>query len=87
MLKGFALLLVLIALNACNAGVSKIVLNENQMRQALNDYNQQAIRLCNRNAKANWGVATDIGNKDKESEKVSFPDWQRPRDMPTPSHE
>lgn len=42
------------------------------MREKLQEYTREALSLCNRNVKANWNVATDIGNQEKASEKVNF---------------
>lgn len=53
---------------ACS--LSDAALTEAQMREKLLQYNTDALKLCNRNVKANWNVATDVGNKDKEKEKV-----------------
>lgn len=53
---------------ACSS--SDAALTESQMREKLSQYNTDALKLCNRNVKANWNVATDVGNKEKEKEKV-----------------
>lgn len=45
-------------------------LSESEMRAKLAEYNRDAIKLCNRNAKSHWAVATDVGNKEKQKENV-----------------
>lgn len=51
-------------------GTQAVRLTENEMRQRLAEFNNDALRLCNRVRKARWNEATDIGNVDKEKEKV-----------------
>lgn len=41
-------------------------LDEEQMRARLEEYTKEALLLCNKNMKAEWGVVTDVGNKQKE---------------------
>lgn len=52
------------------SNLSDAALSEPEMRAKLAQYNTDALKLCNRNVKANWGVATDVGNTTKEKEKV-----------------
>jgi hypothetical protein len=42
------------------------------MRVLLDTYNKDSAKLCNKLSKANWAVQTDVGNKTKEKEQVSF---------------
>lgn len=53
---------------ACDFG--NAALSEAEMRTKLAQYNTDALKLCNRKVKAGWNVATDIGNKEKETEQV-----------------
>jgi hypothetical protein len=51
-------------------GVVKSEYTESQMIQILADYDRQASELCNKNAKANWKVQTDVLNDEKKAEQV-----------------
>lgn len=68
--------LILFNVSLCRA-VSKI-LSEDEMQIVLNLYNREAIELCHQSNIAQWNVATDVGNKEKEAEKVRFPNAKRP---------
>lgn len=59
-------LLVLIALHH-NASAA---LTESEMKAKLAAYNKEALKQCNRSVKAGWNVATDVGNAEKEKERV-----------------
>lgn len=61
------MLLVLFALIAVSSAQR---LNESQMKAKLEEYTKEALLLCNKNVKANWNVATDVGNAEKEKVKV-----------------
>lgn len=54
----------------CVASFSHAQLNEQQMMAKLKEYNEKALGLCNKANKAEWNVATDIGNQEKEEELV-----------------
>lgn len=60
----------LIAVLSCACSLSDAALTEAEMRQKLSQYNTDALKLCNRNVKASWNVATDIDNEEKEAEEV-----------------
>lgn len=47
-------------------------LREDEMREKLEVYNDEARLMCRRRMIASWNVATDVGNASKEMEKVSF---------------
>lgn len=47
-------------------------LTESQMRAKIEEYTKEALQLCNKNVKAGWDLATDVGNKEKEKHKVSI---------------
>lgn len=64
------ILIAFIAVLCFSCSLSDAVLTETEMRAKLSQYNTDALKLCNRNVKANWNVATDVGNKTKEKEKV-----------------
>lgn len=44
---------------------------EKQMETLLTDYNSKSIEKCRESVLASWNVATDVGNVDKEKQKVS----------------
>jgi hypothetical protein len=50
----------------------KAQVNEAQMKQILEDYDKDASKLCNENAKANWDVQTDVLNDDKVKIQVNY---------------
>lgn len=60
----------LIAVLCFACSLSDAALTEAEMRLKLSQYNTDALKLCNREVKASWNVATDIGNKEKEEEEV-----------------
>lgn len=62
--------IALIAVLYLASSLCDAALTEDQMREKLAQYNKDALNLCNREAKASWNVATDIGNKEKEKEEV-----------------
>lgn len=45
-------------------------ISEEAMGSILAEYNQILIERCHRVTVSSWNVATDVGNKDKEDEKV-----------------
>lgn len=67
MKEAVGLFLVLIALNALSSAQK---LSESQMKAKLDEYTKEALLLCNKNVKANWNVATDVGNDEKAKVKV-----------------
>lgn len=69
---GKYLLWTLILFNASLCRAVNKILSEVEMQTALDLYNKEAIELCQQSNVAQWNVATDVGNKEKEAEKVSF---------------
>lgn len=67
MREAVVFILVLIALNSLSSAQR---LNESQMKAKLDEYTKEALLLCNKNVKANWNVATDVGNAEKAKVKV-----------------
>lgn len=47
-------------------------MTESEMENKLVEYNTEISTLCNGLKKAIWNVATDVGNTQKEGEKVGF---------------
>lgn len=45
-------------------------ISEEAMDSILAEYNQKLIERCRRVTVSSWNVATDVGNKAKEDEKV-----------------
>jgi len=43
---------------------------EDEMVNILNEYDLKSKELCNSQAKANWNVQTDVGNREKERLQV-----------------
>lgn len=64
------LLLVLVVVVLANFANSQ-QLTESEMIQRLQTYDQETRTYCNRQANANWDVATDVGNTAKENAQVS----------------
>lgn len=60
---------LVISLIACTNGQTTVI-SEETMQSLLAEYNELAVVTCNRVAEARWNVATDVGNKTKEDEKV-----------------
>lgn len=57
--------------HAQNVNVS-VPLTEEDMIRELAIYSDEAIGLCNQQARATWNSVTDVGNKLKEDEKVTI---------------
>lgn len=70
--KSFGLCFALLALFALSTHISAQRLSENEMRAKLQEYTKEALSRCNKNVKANWDVATDVGNSEKQKKKVKF---------------
>lgn len=51
-------------------GVLPTAISEAEMIKILEKYNKDAAEVCNTVTKANWNAATDVGNKEKEEQKV-----------------
>lgn len=56
----------------CVASFCHAQLTEQEMMAKLKEYNEKALGLCNKLNKAEWNVATDIENQEKEEELVSI---------------
>lgn len=72
---GNMLKLILAILATCSLTNGQEVINgqsisETEIQSLLNDYNSKAAPLCRAAQEASWNVATDVGNKDKETIKV-----------------
>lgn len=52
-------------------GVARAQVTEAEMIQLLADYDREAKLLCNKNAKADWAVQTDVLNETLVAEQVS----------------
>lgn len=61
----FTVILIFGTTNGQDAEIS-----EEAMESLLADYNQKLIDRCRRVTVSSWNVATDVGNKAKEDEKV-----------------
>jgi tRNA G26 N,N-dimethylase Trm1 len=51
-------------------GVIQAQITQTEMLQILADYDREASELCNKNAKANWNVQTDVLNDDNKAAQV-----------------
>lgn len=51
--------------------VARSQLSEAEMKTVLETYDRDASQLCNKNAKANWAVATDVLNASLVTAQVS----------------
>lgn len=71
-LFGKYLLCTLIIFNVTPCRGDNDIWSDDGMQSALNLYNEEAGVLRHHSSIAQWNVATDVGNKDKEEEKVSF---------------
>lgn len=71
-LFGKYLLFVLILFNVLPCRGNDKVLSEDEMHAALDLYNVEGSKLCHNSNIAQWNSVTDVGNKEKEEEKVSF---------------
>lgn len=47
------------------------ILSEEEMQAKLDQYQKEALPLCQARASARWDVATDVGNRGKEVQEVS----------------
>lgn len=45
-------------------------ITEQNIQSLLDEYNLKAVDLCRAVKQASWDVATDVGNKEKETKKV-----------------
>lgn len=45
-------------------------ISEEKMADLLKEFNKKSVAVCHRSVSAGWAVATDVGNKEKELEKV-----------------
>lgn len=61
---------LLITLGLCWLTVINAQISEDEMKIKLNVYDRESKSYCNSQAKANWDVQTDIGNKEKEQTQV-----------------
>lgn len=43
---------------------------QDEMAQLLADYDRESIKVFNHHMKSMWAVSTDVGNKEKEKQKV-----------------
>lgn len=43
---------------------------EEKMAALLMEYSTKSVDVCRKSVEASWAVATDVGNKEKEEEKV-----------------
>lgn len=65
----FAFLAILLCAYATGQEAPPIF--EDELQDLLAKYNSKSIEWCRRANLASWAVATDVGNKDKEEEKVN----------------
>lgn len=45
-------------------------ISEQKMAALLKEFGEKSVAVCHRSVSAGWAVATDVGNKEKEQEKV-----------------
>lgn len=69
LLFAYCVALVLLSAHAQNVSLK---LSEQEMIERLKSYSDEATGLCNQQVRATWDSATDVGNKKKEEEKVTF---------------
>lgn len=69
LLFAYCVALILSFAHAQNISVN---LTEQEMIKKLKSYSVEAMGLCNQQVRAVWDSATDVGNQQKENEKVKF---------------
>lgn len=57
------------------------ILSEDEMHAALDLYNVEGSKLCQNSNIAQWNLVTDVGNKEKEEEKVSVSNAKEARSV------
>lgn len=66
----WSLVFLVVLTFAYRTGQESIKITEDDLSILLAEYNSKSIEWCRRANLASWNVATDVGNKGKEEEKV-----------------